>query len=75
MNPTSYAWLIYLIVLCITKYFVGKGEKLRSWVLVAVALITIVYYIYGMRTFFPSRIPYVYNPRNLTNFLLKTFYG
>lgn len=74
INPTIYAWALFFIIYVLTKYFLGKGERIRTIALLTVTFITIVYYAYGMIRFFPGRIPYVYNPNNLTSFLLKKFH-
>ena len=71
-NVCVYAWIALGILFVIYRY-VLKKKKFPLAILVAVSVLTVVYYIGRMLWGFPGHEPMVYRSENLLNMLSQRF--
>lgn len=71
LNPVIYAWVIWFIAFCITRYILNIRPKWLKALLGLVILITLGRYIYGMINWYPNRVPYTFRHNNLLSLLKR----
>lgn len=70
-NLTAFLWLPFLLLLLWERYLTAKKIFSRQGVMIFVALVTVVYYLYRMKMFFPGEPPLVYQPENIMAWILQ----
>ena len=70
-NLTAFLWLPFLLLLLWERYLTAKKIFSRQGVIIFVALVTVVYYLYRMKMFFPGEPPLVYQPENIMAWILQ----
>lgn len=65
MNPVSFLWALLLLAFIVMRYLLGKSVKKLQTPLVFILSLTVGYYIFRMKTTFPSYPPIVYRNNNL----------
>ncbi|MBP5183541.1 MAG: DUF2752 domain-containing protein [Lachnospiraceae bacterium] len=69
MHAMVYLWLPFIAFVLIRRWFFEK-KKVPIAILLAVIILTVVYYLWRMITLFPSQEPMAFHPKNLISLMI-----
>ena len=69
LNPLAFLWVPFLLYVLFTRYFYRENKRITYILLSILIILTFARYFYGMISYYPNRIPYVYTSRNLTHYM------